>query len=117
MPLYEYECARCGRRFELMQKFSDPPTTTCACGGTANRLLSPAGFQFKGSGWYVTDYARKAAPAEKTEGAPAAASKSDGAAASDTKTKKKSEPARIAGPTAAAHSRPHSGEPAAKPSE
>jgi putative FmdB family regulatory protein len=76
--LYEYECASCGRRFELIQKFSDPPTTTCTCGGTAHRLLSPAGFQFKGSGWYVTDYARKSAPAEKSESAPAAADKPGG---------------------------------------
>jgi putative FmdB family regulatory protein len=69
MPLYEYECGRCGKRFELIQKFSDPPQATCAeCGGAAHRLLSAPAIQFKGSGWYVTDYARKSAPAEKTEG-------------------------------------------------
>ena len=68
MPLYEYECAGCGKRFELLQKFSDPSTATCAaCGGTAHRQLSAAAIQFKGSGWYVTDYARKSAPVEKSE--------------------------------------------------
>lgn len=68
MPLYEYECANCSKRFELIQKFSDPPQATCAgCGGTAHRLLSAPAIQFKGSGWYVTDYARKSAPAEKSE--------------------------------------------------
>ncbi len=68
MPLYEYECTRCGKRFELLQKFSDPLTATCAaCGGAAHRQLSAPAIQFKGSGWYVTDYARKSAPAEKGE--------------------------------------------------
>ncbi|MFQ5777973.1 MAG: FmdB family zinc ribbon protein [Terriglobia bacterium] len=69
MPLYEYECTSCGKRFELIQKFSDPPEMACtACGQQARRLLSAPAFQFKGSGWYVTDYARKAAPAEKSDG-------------------------------------------------
>jgi len=68
MPLYEYECARCGKRFELLQKFSDPLTATCACGGAAHRQLSAPAIQFKGSGFYATDYARKSAPADKTDG-------------------------------------------------
>ena len=60
MPLYEYECLKCGRRVEKIQKFSDPPLTTCkSCGGELQRLLSSPAIQFKGSGWYVTDYARK----------------------------------------------------------
>ncbi len=59
MPLYEYECAECGKRFERLQKFADPPIETCpACGGHVSRLLSSPAIQFKGSGWYVTDYAR-----------------------------------------------------------
>ena len=59
MPLYEYQCRKCGRRVEKIQKFSDPPLTTCeACGGKLERLLSSPAIQFKGSGWYVTDYAR-----------------------------------------------------------
>jgi putative FmdB family regulatory protein len=59
MPLYEYSCHNCGETFEVMQKFSDPPLTKHeACGGKVERLLSPPTLQFKGSGWYVTDYAR-----------------------------------------------------------
>jgi len=75
MPLYEYECDACGKRFELLQKFSDPPTATCTCGGAAHRQLSAPAIQFKGSGWYVTDYARKSAPAEKSEAKPESAAK------------------------------------------
>ncbi len=76
MPLYEYECPSCGTRFERIQKFSDPPEVPCPnCGAPAQRQLSPPAFQFKGSGWYVTDYARrnagphsgKSAPGEKSE--------------------------------------------------
>ena len=61
MPLYEYECDACHQRFERIQKFSDPPADVCAkCGkGPVRRLLSSPAIQFKGSGWYVTDYARK----------------------------------------------------------
>jgi putative FmdB family regulatory protein len=59
LPLYEYQCARCGR-FERMQKFSDPILSECpTCGGPVEKLLSAPAIQFKGSGWYVTDYARK----------------------------------------------------------
>jgi len=64
MPLYEYECERCGKRFELIRKFSDPPVETCfTCGGPVHKLLSSPAIQFKGTGWYITDYARKSAPA------------------------------------------------------
>jgi len=60
MPLYEYECTACKRRFELIQKVSDPPAQTCpTCGGAVHKLQSAPAFQFKGTGWYVTDYARK----------------------------------------------------------
>jgi putative FmdB family regulatory protein len=61
MPLYEYECDACGERFELIQKFSDGPPEACPkCGkGPVQRLVSSPAFQFKGSGWYITDYARK----------------------------------------------------------
>ena len=59
MPLYEYECEACKQRFEVIQKFSDPPPETCArCGkGPVQRQLSTPAIQFKGSGWYITDYA------------------------------------------------------------
>ena len=61
MPLYEYRCDACGRKFELIQRFSDPLAEVCAvCGsGPVHKLQSSPAFQFKGSGWYVTDYARK----------------------------------------------------------
>lgn len=60
MPLYEYACTNCGRHIERIQKFSDPPLTTCEfCNGSLKRLLAAPAIQFKGSGWYVTDYARK----------------------------------------------------------
>jgi putative FmdB family regulatory protein len=60
MPLYEYQCDVCAHRFELIQKFSDAPADTCpVCGGTVHKLLSSPAIQFKGSGWYITDYARK----------------------------------------------------------
>lgn len=61
MPLYEYECEACRRRFEVIQKFSDPLIEQCeSCGGKVRKLLSSPAIQFKGSGWYITDYARKA---------------------------------------------------------
>jgi len=60
MPLYEYRCSACGNVFELIQKFSDAALTVHeGCGGAVEKLLSASAFQFKGSGWYVTDYAKK----------------------------------------------------------
>ena len=60
MPLYEYECDACHGRFEIIRKLSDPPLEICPkCGGTIRKLQSAPAFQFKGSGWYITDYARK----------------------------------------------------------
>ncbi len=70
MPLYEYRCDKCGRTFELIQKFSDPPAEHCpTCGGgPVHKLLSSPAIQFKGTGWYVTDYAKKGSgPAGKSE--------------------------------------------------
>ncbi len=64
MPLYEYSCPKDGT-FERMQKYSDPPLTTCPeCGGPVEKLLSAPAIQFKGTGWYVTDYARKSSGGE-----------------------------------------------------
>ena len=71
MPLYEFQCDECGHRFEIIQqKFSDPPPAACPqCGGTVRKLVSSPAFQFKGSGWYVTDYAKKdGAKTAKTDG-------------------------------------------------
>ena len=60
MPLYEYECEKCGHRFEKIQKFSDKMIKKCPeCGGRVEQLVSAPAVQFKGSGWYVTDYAKK----------------------------------------------------------
>ena len=60
MPLYEYECKKCGHRFERIQKFSDPMIKKCPeCGGKVEQMISAPAVQFKGSGWYVTDYANK----------------------------------------------------------
>jgi putative FmdB family regulatory protein len=62
MPIYEYKCAKCGKTIEVIQKMSDKPLKKHAdCGGALTKLISAAGFQFKGTGWYVTDYARKGA--------------------------------------------------------
>ena len=60
MPLYEYQCDACGHRFEAIRKFSDSPLETCPkCGGAVRKLQSAPAFHLKGSGWYVTDYAKK----------------------------------------------------------
>lgn len=65
MPLYEYRCLKCGTRLEKIRKFSDPPFTKCEkCGGKLERLLSSPAFKFKGTGWYITDYANKSSPSE-----------------------------------------------------
>ena len=62
MPLYEYECRECGHRVEVIQRFSDAPLATCEkCGGPVKKLLSAPAVQFKGTGWYVTDYGGKSA--------------------------------------------------------
>ena len=65
MPLYEYQCEKCGHRFEKIQKFSDKMVKKCPeCGGRVEQMISAPAVQFKGSGWYVTDYANKShAPA------------------------------------------------------
>ncbi len=60
MPIYEYECLSCGKHFDFLQKIDDAPIKKCPeCGGELKKLLSAPAFQFKGSGWYVTDYGRK----------------------------------------------------------
>jgi putative FmdB family regulatory protein len=67
VPLYEYQCKSCHTLTERIQKFSDPPLTTCPhCGGELEQLLSAPAVQFKGAGWYVTDYARKGTGSSKT---------------------------------------------------
>jgi len=88
MPLYEYECFVCSKRFERIQRVSDDPVKTCPeCDGAVRRLLSAPALQFKGSGWYVTDYGtgKSAAALAKTEEKKAASSSSE---TSESKPKK-----------------------------
>ncbi len=98
MPLYEYACHKCGKKFEVRQKFSDEPLKTHEeCGGEAERLLSSPSFQFKGTGWYVTDYAKGGAGKSPSNGGSDAKSdtksetkgdsKKESATASKTETK------------------------------
>ncbi len=95
MPIYEYRCDSCGHQDEHLQKVSEPLISACpSCGkATYRKLLSAAGFQLKGSGWYATDFkggAKK--PADKAAAAkPDAAPAADGAAKPDTKTESKPE--------------------------
>lgn len=63
MPVYEYGCMKCGKKHEIMQKFSDAPMAVCPdCGGEVKKLISNTSFVLKGTGWYVTDYADKKSP-------------------------------------------------------
>src|SRR5262249_533461 len=85
MPVYEYECGKCGVRFEELQKMSDPPLKTHnGCAGRVERVLSAPGIQFKGSGWYVTDYARRGSSSDGKDGK-RAAGESKAEAKSETK--------------------------------
>jgi putative FmdB family regulatory protein len=69
MPIYEYECTQCGCRTEVVQKVSDPLLRKCKkCGGALKKLISSSAIQFKGSGWYITDYAKKSSPHEEPKG-------------------------------------------------
>lgn len=69
MPLYEYKCSKCGTVFEIFQKVSDPSPKKCSkCQGLLKKVLSPPALQFKGSGWYVTDYAAKGRNASEPAG-------------------------------------------------
>jgi putative FmdB family regulatory protein len=91
MPLYEYECEACHQRFEVIQKFSDPPPETCArCGkGPVRRLVSTPAIQFKGSGWYITDYAGgRSSAASSTSASDGGESKKDGEKKSSDSTSK-----------------------------
>lgn len=85
MPLYPYRCTRCGYRFEKIQQFSAEPEKICPkCGGALERPLTAPGLQFKGAGWYVTDYAAKST--SSAEAAPAEAAKAEKKPETETKT-------------------------------
>lgn len=89
MPLYEYECEACGHRFEVIRKFSDPPLDTCpVCGGHVKKLLSSPAIQFKGTGWYVTDYARKSSTDSSPKKDTSKSDSSTSTSPSDTSPKK-----------------------------
>lgn len=90
MPLYEYQCVSCNERVEIIQKMSDAPYSHCPkCGGEMKKLMSSPAIQFKGSGFYKTDYASKPASASNAGGTTASESKSETKA--DTKSESKSE--------------------------
>ena len=96
MPLYEYSCKKCGAHMEVMQKVSDKPLVRHAkCGGKLEKEWSRTGFQFKGSGWYVTDYAGKKSETKETKETKSeskeAKSESSSSSSSDS-TKSTSEP-------------------------
>jgi putative FmdB family regulatory protein len=83
MPLYEYECKKCHHRFERIVKFSDKPMKKCPdCGGPVEQMISAPAVQFKGSGWYVTDYAKKSS-------APSSSSSDGDSSAKETSSKDK----------------------------
>jgi putative FmdB family regulatory protein len=91
MPLYEYQCDQCAHRFEVIQKYSDAPIDVCPkCGGPVKKLLSSPAIQFKGTGWYITDYARSG----KSDSGSAASSETKSETKTETKTETKSEPAK-----------------------
>jgi putative FmdB family regulatory protein len=109
MPIYEYQCLSCGQRTEILQRMAEAPLATCPkCGGEVKKLVSAPAFQFKGSGWYVTDYAGKKggggksestgdsggekAGAEKAGGEKASGEKAGGEKAADKSTEAKAAP-------------------------
>ena len=103
LPLYEYQCPKCGR-FELIRKFSDETVTKCpTCGSDVQKLLYAPAIQFKGTGWYITDYARKSdgkgkGESGKGEGAKSEGSSSEGGKSEGTKSEgAKSEGAKDSG--------------------
>jgi putative FmdB family regulatory protein len=88
VPLYEYQCDACGCRFEVIQKYSDPAVESCKeCGkGPVRRLISSPAIQFKGTGWYITDYAQKG-KSDSAASAKSDTAKSDAAASDSTPAK------------------------------
>jgi putative FmdB family regulatory protein len=90
MPIYEYKCQQCGTHYEKRQSVSDPPLTTCEkCHGKLEKQWSLSGFQFKGGGWYVTDYAGGKKSGEKSEKTAAADSTTTSDSASNSKDESK----------------------------
>ena len=114
LPLYEYLCPKCGR-FELIRKFSDATVTECpTCGSEVQKLLSAPAIQFKGTGWYITDYARKdgksgtgdsgKGPSAKSDGGKSEGGKSEGSKSEGTKSEGSKDSGSSSGDKAAASS-------------
>ena len=99
MPLYEYQCKKCHHRFERIQKFSDPHIQKCPdCGGPVEQVLSAPAVQFKGSGWYVTDYAKKSSGSTaSTSSNGESATTADSAGKKDEKKETKAETSKAEG--------------------
>ena len=109
VPLYEYECEECGHRFEMLQKVADSPLTACVkCKGKVERLLSSPAIQFKGSGWYITDYARKgqspSTPSSEKTSEKTSEKASESSSGSTSKTAKSDKHRSESGPAASASS-------------
>lgn len=91
MPIYEFECRKCKAHIEVFQKISDKPPVKCRkCGGRLERKVSAPAIQFKGSGWYVTDYASKATKGDKSESESSTEAKTEKSEKADKKTKESS---------------------------
>ena len=91
MPIYEYECTKCGQIEEALQRFSDKPLSKCRqCSGKLSRLISQSSFHLKGSGWYVTDYAGKSKNTSSKSKKPDSPSSESGSSASTTESSKES---------------------------
>lgn len=99
MPIYEYECLQCKKRTELLQRYGDAPLASCPeCGSEVRKMVSAPSVQFKGSGWYVTDYAKKSGTpsgksekSDKSEGGSDSKSESTSESKSESKSEAKSE--------------------------
>ena len=91
MPIYEYSCKKCGKTIEVIQKFSDPILKKHqGCGGSLTKLISQSAFQLKGTGWYVTDYARKGKSGESESSKDSSKEKTESAPKADTTSKESS---------------------------
>jgi putative FmdB family regulatory protein len=99
MPLYEYQCKKCHHRFERIQKFSDPHVKKCPdCGGPVEQVLSAPAVQFKGSGWYVTDYPKKSSGSRASSSSNGeSGSSGDSAGKKDEKKETKTETSKAEG--------------------
>lgn len=102
MPLYEYRCLKCGHQFEKIQSFSAPDEKECpVCKGEVERLISAPAFQFKGAGWYVTDYAGKGGEKTAAKGGESSSDGKPAAASTESKAAPSSESSAAPAPTTA----------------